>query len=498
MIAPLLHAITLFAPQEPTTVAIQVPKTETLARATLLADRLVLVGKDDAGDRRVLRSYERPADGAPFASQPSGAPFTLLPDVIAIAFADVDRTPGRELVLFTAERAVAATFASDGTPSYAPLFAHRLLWSAAARDGVVLLDRAVVDIDGDGRDDLVVPEADGARLVRQVRTGDAVQWLATEWRLPARMSALATVGTQNGPARIDQNELSLRLDFDSDGDGRDDGSDGARARGPLLQLRAEAPPFAFADLDGDGHRDALALRNGSLWVWPIGTDGAIPPIATERVLPLPGDRLTLFDPAFDVQLEDLDGDGRSDLLLTTSAQRDGAVEVRIDLFCQQADGSWAKPSRLRMQTLAEAPQLVDVDGDGKRDLVAVTMRTDLLGKLTGGSTTIEMQLNVFRGLGNRFAMPAMLQKQLQVATAGEGTRRPLVRVVPAGNGAGLLVADAAGLRLAPLARDGDGMAVAAEAWRVPLAAAGNVQPPTAGARELVVRQPHEVLYVRWQ
>lgn len=493
MIAWLTALAAATAPQAPDVVTLQVPLAERVVRATATPSALTLVTHEAAAGKRWLRSHDR-GDAGAVPSQPTRAPYALEPDVVAFALADVDPAPGREVVLFTAERAVAVTTNGDAGPTYVPLFEHRLVWPAAPADDAVALTAAVVDVDGDGRDDFVIPEPDGARCVRQVRDDTGVHWQATEWRLPPRVRAIASAGAANGPARLGPGELSLRLDL---GDGDDD----ERAdRGPLLRLQRATPPIGFADLTGDGRADAIAVHNGSLWTWDVAADGAIAGRPGERALPLPEDRLTLFDPAFDVQLADTDGDGRADLLVTTSAQRDDQVEVRIDLRPQQADGGWAAtPARLRLQTLAMPPQLVDADGDGRLDLVAVTLRTDLLGSLTGGGAqTVELQVNVFAGKGTRFATPAILQQQLALPTQPGRARRPFVQVVTTAAGAALVSVDGDGLRLQPLTRDGRSLVLGEPTWRLPLGVNARPDRPAAGARELIVRDEHEVLHVRWR
>ncbi|MFY9342188.1 MAG: hypothetical protein WAT39_06855, partial [Planctomycetota bacterium] len=308
------------------------------------------------------------------------------------------------------------------------------------------------------------------------------------WRLPARVGPLAGTAAGGG---------DLRLRFELGGDGRDDDSDG-----PLVEVRTRAPLFHFADLDGDGVHEGVALRNDALWVWPTRAGGGERPAGKRVPLPLPADRLTLFDPVFDVQLVDGDGDRRADLLLATAAARDDDVEVRLDWFRSGEAPEWAtKPDcRLRVRALAGVPQLVDADGDGQLDLVAVTVRTDTLRGLTGdGPTSLEGQLNLFRGDGKQFVTPAALNHVLQVPAGRRGPRSPFVHVLPgrAGSPGALLFRGEEHVVLQPLARDGDGLRLLPPRWRVPLAATTRPQRPTAMG-EFVVLDDRELLHVRWQ
>lgn len=486
---------------DPATSSIQVPAT-TVVTGVLATDvdgdgltDLVLACRDSAAQRRELRLHLRKASQPCFGNEPSKPPLPIEKDVIAFTYADCDPSPGRELVLLTTDRCVAVVPQPEGEPRYVPLFAPQLVWPAPELSAVLPLPRACGDFDGDGRDDLLVPEPDGALLHRHGRAANDAQHL----RLPAWRSTLAAAGT-GGPASVGDNRLNLQLSFaDEDPEGT-----APRDRGPLLSLRTRAPQFRSLDRDGDGKRDLVALRNGQLWTWLQTANGDFAaPTAVE--MPLPGDRLALFDPAFDVQLARVDADARPDLVLTTSARQQDEIEVRIDLFRTRADGSWpAKPDRrLRMQTLAKAPQLVDADGDGHLDLVALTMRTDRLKGLTGDApTALEVQLNVFRGNGETFATPAATTQLLQLPIDGGRSRGPFLEVLAGNAGAAgtVLLQSGATLQRRPFRRDGDRLQLAPATASLPLGNAARLRgldhadgSPTG---EVVVWLDQEVQHVR--
>lgn len=481
-----LLAAVLLAPQGAEVTAIQLPPDVVLTDVLVVdadgdgRDDLVLACRD--GTRRELRLHLRRSDGPPFATTPSVPPYPLETDVVAFTFADTTPAPGRELVLLTPERAVAVERGDDGAPSYTPLCTLRLVWPAAAAEFALPLPEARVDVDGDGREDLLLPQPEGALLWRAERA-------PTPFALPPRQSPLAGRARgpngNGGPASLSRDELQLRLPF-----GGDDGPRGLT--GPLLRVRTEAPPCRVGDLDGDGRLDLAALRNDALHVFLQRPEGTF--AAAAWPLPLPEDRLSLFDPAFDVQTDDLDGDGRADLLLTTSARRGDEVEVRVDTFLGREHGGFADAAtgRLRVQALARPPQLVDVDGDGARDLVLVTVRVDMLRRLTGdGPTALEAQLLVFRNAGGRFAQPAMLQRLLRLPTGANGRNATFVQIV---DGALFAFAEDT-LERRPLARDGDRLDLASPTARFALPDGARVE-GTIHDGEVLVRTEHELLVVR--
>ncbi len=451
---------------------------------------LVLAVRESSPRRRAIQVHlQQPAE-PPFVNEPSWAPYPVEADVVAFTFADVGPAKGRELVLFTPERAVMVTRGEGGAVDYSVLFRHRIVWPAAERDAVLPLADARIDLDGNGSEDLLLPEPDGALLVANPSGGDAMRRF--ELSLPAWVSPIATA--TNGAAGM--NGDSLRVQFEA-GDDEAGADERKRATTPLVTLLTRAPAPRVLDLEGDGTAELVAVRNQRLHA--LALDGGNK--AAQRELPVPQDRLTLFDPSFDVQLVDVDGDRRLDLLLSSSASRNDEVEVRMDLYRTRADGTWpTKPdSRLRTQTLARPPQLIDVDGDGTLDLVACTLRIDALRALTGGSdVSLEVQVNVFRGTGERFVTPALLNQVLRLPTKSERGGGAFLQVLPAAGGElpALLHREGDVLVLQPFEPDGSKVRLGNVIRRLPVAERARPAMLDADRGEVLVTGPSEVLFVR--
>ncbi|MFN7670806.1 MAG: FG-GAP repeat domain-containing protein [Planctomycetota bacterium] len=487
--ALLLAPLAAQAPAAPTVTTIQLPE-KTAITDVMECDvdgdgllDLVLATRDDAGERPSAQVHLRAKAGAPFAAAPSRPPLPLERDVVAFTFADVLPGPGRECVLLTPERVVAATLGGDGAPEYTPLGSIQLVWPTQVRGAALLLDDACIDLDGDGADDLLLPEPDGAALLR--RGKEPLRWSLPAWRNPVTNGQNGALNLRGEGSRL---ELGMNI--------RDGEDDGTQDDGPLAAASFRTPTMRRMDLDGDGAFELVAVRNDKAFVARV-RDGALQ--ASAIALPLPADRLIAFDPAFDVQLADCNGDKKADLLLTTSARRGDEVEVRIDLFLARADGTFGdkQESRLRVQQLAGAPQLVDCDGDGVLDLALRTVKLDALRGLTGDApTSIETQLSIFRGAGDRFVQPAMLATVLLVA-AREGAGQPYLRVLaaPAGGSASVLLREDDQLQRRPLVTDGRKLRLDPPDCAMPLPKGARL---VAGVdpKEVIVRRDNELLHVR--
>lgn len=417
--------------QDPRTATIQLPVGHAVTGSMLVDingdDRtdLVLACHNPKTGIRSLRTYLRQAKrGTAFASAPSQRPLNIDPDVVAFTFVDCTNAPGRELILLTPELVVAVVGDKDGAPDYVQLARHQLLWPAAEATILIPLRNAAVDFDGDGRTDLLLPKPDGWSVLFQDRDGDAPKFTRTaQFALPQWEDSIGKAVRGRGLS-AEGNSIELRI---SDGKPAD-------VAGMLVRTSTRTPWCKAIDLDKNGLLDLAMYRNDSMHAAKQLKAGALTP--WEQPLPLPENRLKAFDPAFNVQWPDVNGDGYADLLLTTSAQRDGNIEVRVDVFLANANGAWAdKPdSRLRMQQLARPPQLMDVDGDGTDDLVCVTLRTSAMANLTSPqAASFDAQLTMYHNNGKAFVTPSLLSKQLPLVTNSE-LKEPFLLVRPGRRG----------------------------------------------------------------
>jgi hypothetical protein len=238
-----------------------------------------------------------------------------------------------------------------------PGFEARLLGPplllARSADAPLVFWDGVADLDGDGEDEVWAPLADGRMAVGGV-------------------------------------PLDLEVS-----------SEVTRNEADLFQRDAKAPNLHAADLDGDGKKELVGLVETDLVVWSRGGDGrfaraskvAVPFLAPDPKRPpeeIRTPRMTIAD---------ADGDGKADLLVTlVQGRADKVGGLRTSLyrfpgpFFDAKTGALVEPQpRIDTESVALHPRFVDVDGDGRLDYVADSIRgtvLDLIARVMGREPTI--------------------------------------------------------------------------------------------------------------
>lgn len=248
---------------------------------------------------------------------------------------------------------------------------------------------AIGDVDGDGLGDLILV-SHGTSLPGQV---EVLRNLGTRPLSFASQGTWLLPSTALGP--VIQLGIGPVVAGDFDGDGRDDvviaisdailgsvhGLMGAAA-GPggffpggfrlLTTLRDSADFLAIEDLDasdGRGAGEVVVGRTQPGFAYASYLRGPVDPVTPPALVDLP-----LVSPGA-LQVADFDGDGRLDLFSESGSVRNPRILV------QQAPTSTGD---LRFRTLAigarapfstgwsPAPQVGDLDGDGRPDIVGIT------------------------------------------------------------------------------------------------------------------------------
>lgn len=229
-------------------------------------------------------------------------------------------------------------------------------------------DVAAVDLAGKGRLDIVFPSAwvdhhnAGAPRLIQVYEQVAPRRFAdmSERYGLAGVAALSVACEDlDGDGRPDLVVANYREEFEYDTDsfvywGTEDGFDAAS---PLRLPSHCAMQVVLGDLDGDGFKEILLTGGDRIYIyWNRG--GAFRPDDL-TVLEAEGNNTMFCRGAIRAEVADVDGDGRNELLIAT---REG-IEIRA------SEDLHAVKTLLPMKYCGWV-EAVDLDGDGRLDLVA--------------------------------------------------------------------------------------------------------------------------------
>lgn len=349
------------------------------------ASTLVLLGEDEHGDRR-FAVHVLDQGGWRNAHEGGLPPDALFVDTLATGDAD-------QLVVFDGRR-VFRLGAPEWKPK--PLAIHPLpTIYRGETSGVASVDVAR-DVNGDGRDDIVLPDFDGLWIVRQHGTGGFAE--------PAKIPVAPTMDSSLSVSYA----VPPIYPFDFDGDGRDDLGVHHDSRFKVfkdamvetadvmlptsLSVDDDGPVRVLddvGDFNGDGvadlsvstlgmEEDLLAANSTTEIYFGEHRDGR---------LAFQGEADTILETgAFgEVEMRDVNGDGLADAVVVAgsfsvrkliSALVTRSMSVEVQIYYMRPEGFAGEPDVTRKVKVSEDRSpfgFGDVNGDGLIDFV---QRTD--------------------------------------------------------------------------------------------------------------------------
>lgn len=293
---------------------------------------------DGDGTRDLVAARHRPGLGRELRihHQRPGGGFEAVPrtieiktEVVAAAFADLRDGPGRELLLLTGGGVFSLSAAAEGyAGNVRLLFEWPLAAAVPDRERLPFAD-VVSDVNGDGLPDLLLPGDDRHGLFLG-RGGEAFELAFVFSTLDEDLTPLARARSDAGvDARLGIDaRRGVVLELDAAAPSPFEGfvapwRDGP-ADGELLRAERWMPAAALARLDGDELPDIAYVDAGSgrsrlniHYQRPDGGFGAAPDWRGE------------LDPRGELELADLNGDGRADLMRLSG--RGGRRDARLFL-----------------------------------------------------------------------------------------------------------------------------------------------------------------------
>jgi hypothetical protein len=326
--------------------------------------------------------------------------------------AEVGGASGAELVVLTRDGGAIASFARGAWGTLAPFPLESLL--SATDDAAPLAVDLLFDLDGDGRSEALVPTLRGPALYRPSDSG------------------LIEATTLSSPATV-------RYRFS--GPARDLGVAADRPLVRRVSSQATALPILVDDFDGDGRTDIATSDGPRLRVFLQATDGSFsgdPSLDIERsVLSAEEEEAGFAGEA--LGFADLDGDGIADLIALKWGSSEERTKMDRHIFYSRPGPSYPEqPDQiLRSESFFPEFEIRDLDADGRHDLVIPYFHiapAQAFKVMTQNALRVQLRLFLMRengryaqGEGKRFAKVdrrVVLDYQLNVIRMIFGSRGP--------------------------------------------------------------------------
>jgi hypothetical protein len=324
----------------------------------------------------------------------SSLPDTVIPvDPQAVLFTlgDFDAAPGLDVVLVSRSSAVIYPLGAAGAAAAPRKIADvDLFFTVPSRSSFpAWLSRFPMDLDKNGAEELALPEKRSLRILWDVspRHGE---------KDPGAKESSPSSGGQT--PRASKLPISFYLLTDARSEklekALEDFAEADKSPTALLDATAALPFPLFRDFDGDGRTDVIVKQPGQRLEVFLQRSGDFP-TAPDLQVPIPWAK-----EATSLELIDLNGDRRLDIVASQLLLKDLASEVKI--FIQdpsRPQSGFAEAVQvLRIQGFFRAPSFADADQDGRTDLLVTMYRVDLLESIKKDTVDeVELTHEIFRG-----------------------------------------------------------------------------------------------------
>lgn len=349
-------------------------------------DVVAIVFTDDGRREFRIALQEKPND---FRKLPA----VLCPaDVITYAFGNFLRPKSTDVLLIASDHA-AFLRVTDGTARIDPCDAKFEHVFRVPSGSCPSLWHWPIDIDADGHDDFYLPTDDGI----QILWGNGDGTFA-----PQRT---------DGPIRS-----SCTVDRISEG---------------AFDLARSFPRPVFADVTGDSLREIAWFDETGLQYLPQTSARKFADQPTTFGLSwLAGAAATGIVEQTDVDLVDLDGNGKADLLLTRMQSKEGSIvdmqSTLVALLNNDTPTAFGREPAFALKlkgVVGFGPKIVDIDADGRSDLVYGTYAGGITDALARVFSMVPVTLYAHRGTSGKSPFATVAEHSIKISLSNADFER---------------------------------------------------------------------------
>jgi hypothetical protein len=256
-----------------------------------------------------------------------------------------------------------------------------------------------MDYDSDGRDDLLLPMPDGYRIYFQTAPGVYGRVATLESDLPA-----GATRSLEGASAVEKPE-TIPAHF---------------------VASVELPKIETTDINGDGLRDLVLIRKDTVTYFIQKSAGVFPSTKPHRVslrvqTLTPESKKDTVDWAT-VRFVDINQDNLADLVVTRVGGELGlwdSIKTSVYLHLGTGKGNFVADKRIVIDGVSMEPEFIDMNGDGKLDVVTSRLRTDLMKQAVSafvlGDLAISYEVFQFDPKKDTFLPEPVYEKVIHVA-----------------------------------------------------------------------------------
>jgi hypothetical protein len=256
-----------------------------------------------------------------------------------------------------------------------------------------------MDLNGDGLDDLIVPLADGYRIYFQTAPGVFGKTATLESDLPPATPRTITVSSYADTPDISPSQF---ISY------------------------SELPRLEIVDINGDGLSDLVLIRKDQLTYYIQKSPGVFPSTRpyriTYEVTSLIGEAKKDNINLAMVKFVDINGDKLADLVVTKIEGQLGlfeSIKTTIYIHYGTGKGNFMPNEIIQIDGVSIDPEFIDMNGDGKLDVVTSRLRTDLFKQAANsvifGDVAISYEVFQFDPVRSEFIKAPVFEKQILVA-----------------------------------------------------------------------------------